>query len=213
MMSDQLTLFSNRSNPLPAGEQLNLDHSDIRIYRHFFDEAASNQLFETLTQEINWRQEYMKIHGLAHPIPRLTAWHGDEGSSYSYSGIEMHPEPWTDTLQFIKQAIESIAQVQFNSVLLNFYRDGNDSVGWHSDNEPELGNYPVIGSVSLGGTRKFSFKPKQKARSSDKYDIDLSNGDVLLMQGETQQYWYHQIPKTKKSVAPRINLTFRVIYL
>ncbi len=207
-MVEQLTLFSP-SQP-PNYEQLNLPHSDIKLYRQFFDEATSNQLLETLKTNINWQQEYIQVYGKPQPIPRLTAWHGDEGTTYCYSGIKMTPEPWTDTLLQIKQAIETVAQVNFNSVLLNYYRDGNHGVGWHSDNEPELGKNPVIGSVSLGGTRRFSFKSKDKI-NPQKQDIELQHGDFLLMQGETQQYWYHQIPKTKKPVLPRINLTFRVI--
>lgn len=200
------------SQSLFSKETLNLPNSEIDLYHQFFNESTSYQLLETLKQEINWQQEYIKIYGKENPVPRLTAWHGDEGYAYTYSGIRMEPAPWTETLLFIKQQIEPIAKVKFNSVLLNFYRDGKDGVAWHSDDEPELGNYPVIASVSFGGTRKFSLKLKDKTRS-EKHDILLSNGDLLLMKGETQKYWYHQIPKTKKTVFPRINLTFRVIHL
>lgn len=208
-MSDQISLFpeENKTNY----QQINLPHSDIKFYPQFFDSVTSDNIFEKLKQEINWQQEYIKIYGKENPVPRLTAWYGDRGYSYTYSGITMNPESWTETLLLIKHKIETIANVKFNSVLLNFYRDGNDGVAWHSDDEKELGKNPVIGSVSFGGKRRFSFKFRDKTESQ-KYDLILGNGDFLLMKGETQSYWYHQIPKTKKTVFPRINLTFRVIY-
>jgi len=207
-MVQQLTLFSPSHSS--SYQQLNLPNSDIKHYRQFFDETTSNQCLERLKTEINWQQEYIQFYGKRKPIPRITAWYGDEGTSYTYSGIKMNPEPWTELLLKIKKAIESVAKVSFNSVLLNYYRDGNDGVGWHSDDEPELGQNPVIGSLSFGGTRRFSFKSKDK-HNPQKQDIELQHGDFLLMQGVTQQYWLHQIPKTKKIVSPRINLTFRVI--
>lgn len=203
-MSEQLTIF-------PQEEKLNLPHSDIKIYRNFFDPKTSDNFFNKLEQEINWKQEYIKLYGKENPVPRLTAWYGDKGYAYTYSGITMNPEPWTDALLEIKHKIETIANVNFNSVLLNLYRDGNDGVAWHSDDESELGKHPVIGSVSFGEERRFSFKYRDKT-NPERHDINLKHGDFLLMQGETQQYWYHQIPKTKKPVSPRINLTFRVIY-
>ncbi|MFP4694746.1 MAG: alpha-ketoglutarate-dependent dioxygenase AlkB family protein [Halothece sp.] len=205
-MSEQLTIFPET----PHDQQLNLPHSDIKIYRNFFDQKNSDRFFAKLKQEINWKQEYIKLYGKENPVPRLTAWYGDSGYTYTYSGITMNPEPWTDALLEIKQKIETIAKVNFNSVLLNLYRDGNDGVAWHSDDEPELGKHPVIGSVSFGGERRFSFKYRDQT-NPERHDINLKHGDYLLMQGETQQYWYHQIPKTKKPVSPRINLTFRVI--
>jgi alkylated DNA repair dioxygenase AlkB len=143
------------------------------------------------------------------PLPSLTAWYGDEGKSYTYSGIEQHPIPWTPTLFLIKTRIEKIAEVRFNSVLLNLYRDGRDSVAWHSNNESELGQNPVIGSVSFGATRRFSLKHKKN--KEHEIEIDLPHGTFLLMRGETQHYWRHQISKTTKDVRPRINLTFRII--
>lgn len=145
------------------------------------------------------------------PIPRLTAWYGEKDTTYVYSGIVLEPISWVEPLILIKNEIEHFSPVKFNSVLLNLYRNGNDSVAWHSDDEPELGQKPVIGSVSLGGTRRFMLKSKDN-NNSESYSIDLTNGSFLLMAGDTQKYWLHQIPKTKKEIAPRINLTFRVIY-
>jgi alkylated DNA repair dioxygenase AlkB len=182
---------------------------EVICYPHFFHPNESDRFFSALCTEIQWRQETIQIFGKPTPLPRLTAWYGDEGKSYTYSGIEQHPEPWTPALGIIKARIEQVAEVQFNSVLLNFYRNGKDSVSWHSDDEPELGRNPIIGSVSFGGTRRFCFKHKRN--KEHKAEIALAHGSFLLMRGETQHHWLHQIPKTSKFVAPRINLTFRVI--
>lgn len=183
---------------------------EVIFYPNFFAIKESDLLFQALEKNTNWRQDYIKFFGKTMPLPRLTAWYGDEGKSYIYSGIEQHPDPWNVTLKEIKNKIETVAKTNFNSVLLNFYRHGQDSVSWHSDDEPELGQNPIIASVSFGGTRKFCFK--HKTESTRKMEIDLPHGSLLLMQGETQHHWLHQVPKTKKEVKPRINLTFRIIH-
>ncbi|PSB05599.1 alpha-ketoglutarate-dependent dioxygenase AlkB [filamentous cyanobacterium CCP1] len=188
---------------------LPLPDADIILYPSLFDQPECDRLLTELTQTIQWRQDWITIYGRSLPQPRLTAWYGDPGKSYTYSGITMNAVPWTPTLLTLKEKIDSLAGVVFNSVLLNLYRDGNDSMGWHSDNEPELGTNPVIGSISLGGTRKFMLRHRFK--KSLKYQLELSSGSFLLMQGTTQHYWQHQVPKTKRPVLPRINLTFRVI--
>ena len=131
--------------------------------------------------------------------------------NYTYSGISMNPEPWTATLLEIKAKINEGANTRFNSVLLSLYRNGRDSLSWHQDDEPELGNDPVIASASFGDTRTFQFR--HKARKDIKtVSIDLTHGSLLIMKGPTQRFWVHQVPKTAKPVGPRINLTFRVIY-
>jgi len=183
---------------------------EVILYPNFFSTKESNQLFSDLYSSVNWKQEIIQFFGKQMPIPRLTAWYGDEGKSYTYSGIEQHPEHWNPTLKLIKSKIEQIAQVNFNSVLLNLYRDGKDSVSWHSDDEPELGENPIIASVSFGATRRFSLRHKYS--KNYKIDIDLASGSFLLMQGETQHFWQHQIAKTAKEIQPRINLTFRIIH-
>jgi alkylated DNA repair dioxygenase AlkB len=183
---------------------------EVIFYPNFFDFQESNKFFQELETHINWRQDYIKFFGKNMPIPRLTAWYGDEGKSYIYSGIKNYPNAWNYTLKEIKNKIETVIKIKFNSVLLNFYRNGQDSMAWHSDDEPELGKNPIIASVSFGGTRKFCFK--HKTDSTRKIDLHLPHGSLLLMGGETQHYWLHQVPKTKKVVKPRINLTFRVIY-
>ncbi|CDM98335.1 MAG: alpha-ketoglutarate-dependent dioxygenase AlkB [Limnospira sp. PMC 1291.21] len=181
----------------------------VILYGNFLKLAESDRLFGELYKSINWRQEQIKIFGKIRPIPRLTAWYADEGKSYTYSGIEHHAQPWNPTLKSIKSQVEDIAEVTFNSVLINLYRDGKDSMSWHSDDEPELGKNPIIASVSLGGTRRFA--GKHKISKDRKFNIDLTSGSLLLMKGETQHFWQHQIPKTSRVVEPRINLTFRMV--
>jgi alkylated DNA repair dioxygenase AlkB len=188
---------------------LQLPDADIVFYPHFLDGQESDRLFTQLSEAINWRQDWITIYGRSMPQPRLTAWHGEPGKSYTYSGITMHPSPWTPTLLDLKAKVEAVSGVVFNSVLLNLYRDGNDSMGWHSDDEPELGQNPVIGSLSLGGTRRFMLR--HRSEKGLKHQLELTSGSFLLMQGTTQHYWQHHIPKNKRPVPPRINLTFRVI--
>ena len=218
-MPEQLNLFPHEFqetiSPLdlayPKEEKIPLKNSEITFYHNFFSRELSKNLFQELQEKIVWKQEIMKLYGKAIPIPRLTAWYGEKNKSYIYSGIVLHPLDWIEPLIKIKNKIEQFSPVIFNSVLLNLYRHGKDGVGWHSDNEPELGNKPVIGSVSLGGSRRFMLKSKAKD-DPESYEIELNDGSFLLMAGNTQKYWLHQIPKTIKSVEPRINLTFRVIY-
>ncbi|MGG6269673.1 alpha-ketoglutarate-dependent dioxygenase AlkB family protein [Leptolyngbya sp. AN03gr2] len=180
----------------------------VFLYENLFDQAEADQLYSELLTDIDWQQDHLKIYGKNVPLPRLTAWYGEK--QYSYSGIEMQPRSWTESLLVIKSRIEPLSNIRFNSVLLNLYRDGNDSVSWHSDDEPELGKNPIIGSVSFGATRRFSFKHRYD-RNLKKIDVELTHGSFLLMAEETQHYWLHQIPKTKKLTMPRINLTFRMI--
>ena len=151
------------------------------------------------------------MYGKENPVPRLEAWYGDSGKSYAYSGIRMEPNSWTPELQEIKKAIETESEIKFNSVLINYYRDGQDRVAWHSDDEKELGKNPVIGSVSLGAERTFKLRHKHYKTNELKKSIILKNGSFLLMEGTTQHHWMHEIPRTAKPIGPRINLTFRVI--
>lgn len=190
-------------------EALSIPDAEVTFYRNFYNQRESDELFQTLCNEINWRQDKIKLYGKEVNLPRQTAWYGDKGKSYTFSGIHLDPEPWTLRLLQIKEQIERVAKVSFNSVLLNLYRDGNDGISWHTDAEPELGKNPVIASVSLGGTRRFMFRHKQN--KDLKAEVELTHGSFLLMAGATQHFWQHQIPKTSKLVEPRINLTFRVI--
>ena len=182
---------------------------EVFFFPAFFCESESDHYYKALIQQIAWKQEPIIIFGKEVMQPRLTAWYGDEGKSYRYSGITMQPEHWTEALLDIKQRIEIIAGVSFNSALLNLYRDGKDSMGWHRDNEKELGTNPVIGSVSFGASR--NFKLRHYTNKAQTVSVNLSHGSFLLMQGQTQHCWMHSIPKTAKPLGPRINITFRNI--
>lgn len=175
----------------------------------FFTEEESNQYFSQLSEEIDWKQEPIRLFGKTILQPRLTAFCGDEGISYSYSGITMNALSWTDTLAQIKTRIEEKYEAKFNACLLNHYRDGKDSMGWHRDNERNLGKYPLIASVSFGAHRIFQFR--RYIEKLPIISVDLSHGSLLIMRGDTQEYWEHRLPKTVKVTTPRINLTFRLI--
>lgn len=182
----------------------------VFLYKTFFTSKESERFFQDLLQEVKWRHDTIKHFGKELPLPRLTAWYGDAGKVYTYSKIRMEPLVWIPQLLKIKKRIEKVSNCRFNSVLLNQYRDGRDSVAWHSDDEKELGENPIIASVSFGGTRQFMLKHKTR-KDIDPITIDLTSGSLLLMKDKTQECWLHQIPKTKKEVTPRINLTFRTI--
>lgn len=188
---------------------LHLPDAEIIYYPHFFKKNEANFLFEQLKNEIPWQMDTIRVFGKEYSQPRLTALFGNEGKTYSYSNIKMPPHPWIPVLQKIKLKVEQISGTNFTAVLLNLYRDGKDSNGWHSDNEKELGVYPIIASLSFGAERAFQLK--HNSILNLKQNILLENGSLLLMKGTTQHFWKHQIPKTSKKIGPRINLTFRVI--
>lgn len=196
--------------PVPAMRDFALPEGNVVLYEGFFNPSESAAMFAELLSQTAWEQRHLKLYGKLYAEPRLTAWYGDAGKQYSYSGITLQPLPWTPLLLAIKARVEVAAQATFNSVLLNFYRDGRDSNGWHQDNEPELGHNPVIASVSFGATRRFQLRHKFNP-ASPKLALDLTAGSLLIMAGTTQHFWQHQLPKTTKAVAQRINLTFRVI--
>ena len=194
-------------------EQIRLDlpDADVILFPRMFSSSASDRLFDSLLKNISWQQETVQMFGKAMRIPRLTAWYGDEGATYKYSGIDHRPSPWTTELLEIKQRVEQVANAAFNSVLLNRYRNGSDSVSWHADDEPELGMNLVVASVSFGQARRFHLR--HKTDSKLRQSSELSRGSLLLMRGQTQHNWLHQIPKSKKQMGERLNLTFRMIHL
>jgi alkylated DNA repair dioxygenase AlkB len=198
-------------NSLFQSEPIALELPDAAIvyYPNFFDSNDADAIFSQLKNEIPWQQDAIQVFGKTHPQPRLTALFGNDGKPYSYSNIKMQPHPWNLFLQKIKSYIESVAETNFSSVLLNYYRDGKDSNGWHADNEKELGTNPVIASVSFGAERVFQLKHNNI--KEQKKSILLEHGSLLIMKGTTQHFWKHQVPKTAKPIGPRINLTFRVI--
>jgi alkylated DNA repair dioxygenase AlkB len=187
----------------------NLPDAEIIYFPNFFNKKEADTIFAKLTNDIPWQQDEIRVFGKNHLQPRLTALFGNEGKSYSYSNIKMQPHPWNPLLQKIKSAVERVYDTNFTSVLLNLYRDGKDSNGWHADNEKELGINPIIASVSFGTERIFQLK--HNTISNLKQNIVLEHGSLLLMKGTTQHFWKHQIPKTSKPIGSRINLTFRVI--
>jgi alkylated DNA repair dioxygenase AlkB len=202
-MVEQLSFFdeAGQSNALPP---------ELLDYRAgFFNASDSAALLHTFISSTPWKQETIKMYGKLMKTPRLTAWYGDNDKDYTFSGTKYHPIPWTDELITIKEKTETVAGIRFNSVLLNYYRDGNDSVAWHSDDEYELGKDPVIASVSFGQVRRFDIR--HKLDHDRKYSIYLENGSLLLMKGNLQHDWEHRIAKSIKPMKERVNLTFRVI--
>jgi alkylated DNA repair dioxygenase AlkB len=188
-----------------------LPDSEISLNQKHFDSEIAANLLKDLTEEIPWVQNKIRFYGKESLVPRLESWHGDKGMSYTYSGIKMDAKPWTKNLLMIKESIEPIAKTTFNSVLINYYRDGKDRVAWHSDDEKELGKNPVIASVSLGAERKFKLRHKKYKENQLQHEVFLQSGSLLLMSGPTQHHWLHEIPRTAKPIGPRMNLTFRVI--
>ncbi|NKI27763.1 alpha-ketoglutarate-dependent dioxygenase AlkB [Arenibacter sp. 6A1] len=190
-------------------EKLHLPDSDITYFPNFLTGTEADHYFTTLLTTVPWQQDLITVFGKTHPQPRLTALYGNNDKPYSYANITMHPNSFTPLLLALKDKVDTVAGICFTSCLLNLYRTGKDSNGWHADNEKELGLHPVIASISLGEERYFHLKHKTK--TAHKHKIRLQHGSLLLMKGETQQHWLHQIPKTTKAIKERINLTFRVI--
>lgn len=190
-------------------EHINLPKAELIYVKDFFSEKESKVYFEYLKQQINWQHDQIKVFGKVYDQPRLTALYAENKKAYSYSNIVMHPHQFTNELLKIKNKIVTFSNEKFTTCLLNYYRTGQDSNGWHADDEKELGVNPVIASMSFGAKRKF--KMRKKDNHQEKFDIELSAGSLLIMKGETQHFWQHQIPKTAKKIDPRINLTFRKI--
>lgn len=188
---------------------LELPDCEIYVHDHYIPIAKTESLFNDLYQSIPWRSDKITVFGKTYDQPRLTAWYGEEGKTYGYSGIRMQPLKFTSVLMDVKSQLEDYSRHQFNSCLANLYRDGQDSNGWHADDERELGSNPVIASISLGESRFFHLR--KKSDHSCKEKLLLNSGSLLLMMGATQHHWQHQVPKTKRKIGPRINLTFRYI--
>lgn len=193
------------------GESLPLPDASLHYIPDFLHTAESTDLMLSLLQHTPWRQDYLRFGGKSVPVPRLQAWYGDERSTYGYSGLRLPPLPWTPQLAELRERLENTLQLPFNSVLLNYYRDGSDSVAWHSDNERELGPDPQIASLSLGAPRLFELKHRN-VRQHGKRRIMLGDGSLLLMGSGLQRHWLHQLPKTPGVTTPRLNLTFRFIH-
>ncbi|MDE1465961.1 alpha-ketoglutarate-dependent dioxygenase AlkB family protein [Spartinivicinus poritis] len=210
MKQPSFTLASPDTISLP------LIDASVWYMPELFSHAVAANYFQQLSSmaTIQWQQTQIKLFGRECYQPRLTAWYGDDQAEYSYSGLKLKPLSWCPVLLEIKQVVEQVTSTSFNSVLLNYYRDGADSMGWHSDNEPELGSHPLIASVSFGAVRDFVIRHKHyKTNGLKPVSMALASGSCLIMAGTTQQYWQHQVPKRsiKKIPDGRINLTFRSI--
>lgn len=193
--------YSQQIVPITQGE--------LTLWPQIFTQEVAQQWMAQLQDAIAWRQDDIIMFGKTIAIPRLQAWYGDPSTAYQYSGLAMMPIPWNESLLQLKQQVEAITYGDFNSVLINQYRDGNDCVGWHSDDETELGKQPVIASLSFGAERRFRLRHKITKETTE---LTLPNGSLLLMSGDTQKYWQHAILRERRITQPRINLTFRYVF-
>ena len=184
-----------------------LPNAELLYIPFFLSKKEADQYYSILVSETNWQHDSITVFGKTYKQPRLTALYGESNTPYSYSNITMYPKPFTESLQSMKRKVEKYSKTTFNTVLINLYRNGNDSNGWHADNEKELGKNPVIASVSLGEERPFHFK--HRTLKTERHKLILAHGSLLIMKGEMQHFWLHQIAKTKKNINARINLTFR----
>ena len=226
--------YSAMWNEKLQGYDIKIPNGELFYAEHFFDKKISDRSVEYLLANetfpnqqvdwrsvdkealstvkfanINWHHDQIKMYGKEVFLPRYSAWHGDDDKPYTYSGLTLQPNPWNKGLLFIKDKIEAVAHAQFNSVLLNWYRDGEDYINWHTDAEKSLGKNPIIGSVNFGAVRTFQLRRMDD--NAEKIELPLNHGTFLLMRGETQHFWQHGVPKEKKVKQLRINLTFRNI--
>jgi alkylated DNA repair dioxygenase AlkB len=205
-MGDGVNLFDQasagwQSLPLPGGE--------LSLWSRWLDQDEADALLTGLQATIPWEVHRIRIFGRDVDSPRLSCWIGDDDATYVYSRTRFEPHPWTPMLASLRERVSLACGVRFNSVLANLYRDGRDSMGWHSDNEPELGPRPIIASLSLGATRRFRLKPRGANTGGDVLGVELGHGSLLRMAGDTQRLYVHDLPKTSAAVGSRLNLTFR----
>jgi alkylated DNA repair dioxygenase AlkB len=186
-----------------------MEDGDCRLLESFVEGARGHRVMRELAAGVTWTQPEVTLFGRRIPSPRLSAWYGDSDAVYRYSGLVNEPRPWLPVLSRLRRRVEAGAGARFNSVLLNLYRDGDDAMGWHADDEPELGPLPVIASLSLGGVRRFRLK--HRSRGLPAIGLDLPHGSLLVMAGATQRNWKHCVTRTRRVVEPRINLTFRQV--
>jgi len=196
-----MDLFNTITNMLPYD-------GDTIYYGKILDYQRATYFFEQLLNDIEWKNDEVVIFGKHIVTKRKTAWYADDNFEYTYSNVTKKALTWTKELLELKKIVEKISKSTFNSCLLNLYHDGDEGMGWHSDDEKSLGENTTIASLSLGAERKFMMKHKQ---TKQKVSLTLENGSLLVMKGETQHHWQHSLPKSKKINKPRINLTFRTI--
>lgn len=191
-----------------AKTDIPLRDGTLWLWEDFLAETAA--LRAALTLEVPWRQEHVRMFGRTIPMPRLTCWMGDPDCSYTYSGVRYAPTPWTPTVADLRQRVVAATGAPLNAVLLNRYRSGRDAMGWHADDEPELGPEPTIASLSLGAARRLDLA--HRTRKDERLRVVLSDGSLMVMAGSTQEHWKHRIPRTSRAIGERINLTFRWIH-
>ncbi len=196
----------------PAGQILHWQAPGLSLRLWPTWACDADQKLIRLQQEIPWRQESITLFGRSHPMPRLTCWVADPGCTYRYSGLANEPQPWSAALLEIREALAATLGWRFNSVLLNRYRDGSDAMGWHADDEPELEPQAPIASLSLGASRSFRLRPRdRRAVAAEPISLELGHGDLLVMDPPTQQHWLHALPRRLRVRQERVNLTFRLI--
>lgn len=182
---------------------------EIDFHEDYLGTEEADRLFLAMEATMDWHEEFIRMAGRSVRVPRRVAWHGDSGAVYHYSGVRHEPRPWTPDLLALKTRLEAFCGHRFNSVLGNRYADGQDAMGWHADNEPELGSEPFIASLSLGAERRFDIRHNTRR---EVLHLPLAHGSLLTMSGSFQSHWQHRIPKQTTITAPRINLTFRMIH-
>lgn len=197
------------AGPPPAESLTTLPDAKLSLIEGLDWGAPDDAILSRLTAEIPWRQESIVLFGKTHLQPRLICWMGDPDCRYRYSGRTYEPVPWHPLVADLRTRVERRAQARFNTVLLNLYRNGQDSMGFHADDESELGARPVIASLSFGAERRMHFRHRHERIPTER--ISLPGGSLLIMRGDTQTNWKHAIPKTRKPIGPRVNLTFRRI--
>lgn len=186
-----------------------LPQADVALWPHWLDTGEADALFAELLHAVAWENHRIRLFGRELDSPRLSCWIGDPGAAYTYSRTRFEPRPWPAALAALRGRIEQACAARFNSVLANLYRDGHDAMGWHSDDEPELGERPVIASLSLGATRRFLLRTRRGRGDAHRLELRLAHGSLLRMGGDTQRRYQHALPRMARVTAPRINLTFR----
>ncbi len=194
-----------------SATRIPLVDGECYLVEHFLDHPRADRFFENIERTAVWHQPRLTLFGQSRGSPRLAAWYGDPQAVYAYSGVVNRPLPWFDALRQLRARVEEHTGERFNSVLINLYRSGDDAMGWHSDDEPELGARATIASLSLGATRRFVMRHKRR-KNLGSIALALHHGSLLVMKGDTQRHWRHAVPRTKRAVGARINLTFRLVH-
>ena len=211
LMSSQANLFDVQQPIRIAPSAFDASDADRLYWPSFLNADESDYYLDTIVNALQWQQRTLHVYNQDHLTPRLIAWCAEPGLEYSYSGDTTPQQDWPPALVQLKNRVETYCNSRFNGALLNYYRNGEDRMGWHCDDEASLGVQPVIASVSLGADRTFQFRPKPPRRG-ERIDMQLENGSLLLMSGNTQALWQHALPKRKRVQQARLNITFRYIH-